>query len=70
MPYKLAEAPPVLQRGVEAVRANVMFAGLIGVPDTVTRHAVRLPDALLQIRGERHAGGALQHVTQQPGAAR
>ncbi len=35
MQHKLAEASPVLERGVEAVRADVMFAGLIGVPDAI-----------------------------------
>ncbi len=62
MQDKLPETPPVFQRGVEPMRTHVVLAFAVGMPHAVARHTVRLPDAFLQIRRERHAGGALKHI--------
>jgi hypothetical protein len=61
---KLAETTPVFQRGVKAVRPDVMLALLISVPDAVMRHSGGLPQGLLQPCGKRHSGGPLQNITQ------
>ena len=51
------------------MRAHIVLTFCVGMPHAVARHTVGLPDTFFQICRQRHAGGAFQHIPQQPCAA-